>query len=127
MGAELAEFLAQRGRKVSLIEESGKFAVELPLVRRWRVLEELKQLSVVMINHTRLLRVSGRQLLIECQGNEVEIEADTIILASGARGDLDLAERIRRMGYETHVAGDCAGVGYLEGAMRSAHQVATAV
>ena len=127
VGAELAEFLALRGRKVSLIEESGKFAVELPLVRRWRLLEELKQLSVVMINHTRLLRVSGRQLAIDCQGSEVEIEADTVILASGACGDLSLAERAREMGYETHVSGDCDGVGYLEGAMRSAHQVATAL
>ena len=124
VGAELAEFLAHRGRKVTLVEEGEKFAVELPLVRRWRVLEELKKLSVVMINHTRLSRISGRELTLDCHGSEVQIEADTVVLASGAEGELSLAELAQTLGIETHVAGDCDGVGYLEGAMRSAHEVA---
>ena len=127
VGAELAEFLAHRGRKVSLVEEGEKFAIELPLVRRWRVLEELKNQSVVMINHTRLLRICGRELTLDCHGSEVEIEADTVILAIGATAELSLAECARSLGLETHVVGDCDGVGYLEGAMRSAHQVACAL
>ncbi|MEP4147349.1 MAG: FAD-dependent oxidoreductase [Halioglobus sp.] len=127
VGSELAEFLALRGRKVSLVEEGEKFAVELPLVRRWRVLEELRELSVVMINNTTLKQVSDCKLTLDCQGSEVEIEADTVILASGATGDLDLAQRCESMGLETHVAGDCEGVAYLEGAMRSAHAVACRV
>ncbi|MEH6585406.1 MAG: FAD-dependent oxidoreductase [Halioglobus sp.] len=127
VGSELAEFLALRGRKVSLVEEGEKFAIELPVVRRWRVLEELKELSVVMINNTRLKAVNGRSLILECQGSEVEIEADTVILASGACGDLSLAELSRAAGVETHVAGDCEGVAYLEGAIRSAHAVANKI
>lgn len=127
VGAELAEFLAHRGRKVSLVEEGEKFATELPVVRRWRVLEELRELSVVMINNTSLKAIAGRQLTLDCSGSEVEIEADTVILASGACGDLSLAERCRELGIETHVAGDCDGVAYLEGAMRSAHAVASRI
>ena len=127
VGSELAEFFALRDRKVSLVEEGEKFAIELPVVRRWRLLEELKELSVVMINNTKLKAVNGRSLSLECQGNEVEFEVDTVILASGACGDLSLAERSRAAGLETHVAGDCEGVAYLEGAIRSAHAVANKI
>jgi 2,4-dienoyl-CoA reductase (NADPH2) len=127
VGAELAEFLARRGRKVSLVEEGEKFAVELPVVRRWRVLEELRELAVVMINNTGVKAISGRKISLDCQGVEVEIEADSVILASGAAGDLSIAERCIALGLETHVAGDCDGVAYLEGAMRSAHAVANKI
>ena len=41
--------------------------------------------------------------------------------------DLSLAELSRDLGYETHVAGDCDGVAYIEGAIHSAHAVARAL
>jgi 2,4-dienoyl-CoA reductase-like NADH-dependent reductase (Old Yellow Enzyme family) len=127
VGVELAEFLAERGRQVSVIEEGEKFGIELAVVRRWRVLEDLQRLGVVMINKARLISIGENSLLLDCDGSEVDIEADTVILASGATGDLTLAGLTRQMGFETHVAGDCDGVSYIEGAMHSAHAVARAL
>lgn len=124
VGVELAEFLAQRGRKVSVVEEGEKFGVELAVVRRWRVLEELKHLGVVLINKSRLLRIDHKTLYLDSDGNDIDITADTVILASGACGDLSLADLCRARGLSTHIAGDCGGVGYIEGAIRTANSVA---
>ncbi len=121
VGVELAEFLAERGRKVSVVEEGEKFGVELPLVRRWRVLEDLRELGVVMINKTTLKAVQGDRVVLDCDGSEIPIEADTVILASGARGDSSLAQISREAGFETHTVGDCDGVGYIEGAVHGGH------
>jgi len=123
VGVELAEFLAERGRTVSIIEEGKLFGVELAVVRRWRVLEDLKQLGVVMINNARVLRIEKKSLVLSIEGNEIDIEADTVILASGAKGDLSMADMCIELGYETLVAGDCAGVNYIEGAIRSGNEV----
>ena len=124
VGLELAEFLAERGRDVTVVEAGEKFGTELAIVRRWRVLEDLQQLGVVLINRTDVSCIKERSLTLVCDGDEVEIETDTVILASGATGDLSLAELSQRLGFETHVAGDCDGVGYIEGAIHSAHAVA---
>jgi 2,4-dienoyl-CoA reductase-like NADH-dependent reductase (Old Yellow Enzyme family)/NAD(P)-dependent dehydrogenase (short-subunit alcohol dehydrogenase family) len=124
VGLELAEFLAERGRDVTVVEVGEKFGTELAIVRRWRVLEDLQQLGAVLINRTDVSCIKERSVTLVCDGDEVEIEADTVILASGATGDLSLAELSQRLGFETHVAGDCDGVGYIEGAIHSAHAVA---
>ena len=55
VGLELAEFLLERGRRVTVIEESGKFGAELSVVRRWRVLHGLRQHGAVLVNNSRLL------------------------------------------------------------------------
>jgi 2,4-dienoyl-CoA reductase-like NADH-dependent reductase (Old Yellow Enzyme family)/NADH dehydrogenase FAD-containing subunit len=126
VGLELAEFLAERGRKVTVIEAGERFGTELAIVRRWRVLEDLQHLGVVLINNTEVARINLKTLVL-ASDDEVEIDVDTVILASGASGDLSIAEMSRELGFETHVAGDCGGLGFIEGAIRSAHAVARAL
>jgi 2,4-dienoyl-CoA reductase (NADPH2) len=118
VGVELAEFLAERGRQVVVIEAGEKFGVELAVVRRWRVLDELRALSVVLINKAVVKKIEPRSLHLEIEGSAVEIEADTVILAAGARENPALSAGLQALGLETHRAGDCDGVGYIEGAIR---------
>jgi NADPH-dependent 2,4-dienoyl-CoA reductase/sulfur reductase-like enzyme len=124
VGLELAEFLAQRGREVTVIEEGEKFGIELAVVRRWRVLEDLQHLGVVLINQTQVSRINADSLGLIGENGDTTVMADTVILASGATGDMTLADLSRTLGFETHVAGDCDGVSYIEGAIHSAHAVA---
>lgn len=127
VGLELAEFLAERGREVTVIEEGEKFGTELPIVRRWRVLEDLQHLGVVLINQTGVSNIKAGTLVLAGAGESVEIDADTVILASGAAADLSLAELSRELGFETHVAGDCGSVSYIEGAIHSGNSVGRAL
>lgn len=123
VGVELAEFLAHRKRTVSVIEEGEKFGVELAIVRRWRVLHELKELGVIMINNMRLVSISGNTLQLSGADGAVDIEADTVVLASGARDNRGLADALKAIGREIHIAGDCDGVGYIHGAMHDGHRI----
>ena len=43
-----------------------------------------------------------------------------MIVAKGAHGDTSLADTLRAAGFTVQVAGDCTGVGYIEGAIRGA-------
>ena len=127
VGVELAEFLIERGRKVTILEEGDKFGAELSVVRRWRVLHGLREHHAVMINRGRLQAIADKTLSIATDDGVVDIDADTVILAAGATGDRSLADTLQDSGREVHVAGDCDGVGYIHGAMHSGHRVARAL
>jgi hypothetical protein len=64
---------------------------------------------------------------VTAEGQTRRLAADQVVVAKGARGDLTLAEELRRAGFKVSTAGDCEGVGYIEGAMRGAARVAAGV
>jgi 2,4-dienoyl-CoA reductase (NADPH2) len=128
VGVELAEFLAERGRRVTLVEEGAHFAPEMAPPRRWRALYELREHGVELVSSARVLRIDERALTLQREGEQARsVPADAVILATGVRGDTRLADALRAQGREVHVVGDCGGVGYIEGAIRDAHRVAAAL
>lgn len=125
VGLELAEFLAHRDRTVTVLDEATKFGSGLPIVRRWRVLTELREAGVTLLPGAREWRIGeGVVSYVNWRHQTRTVACDHVIIARGATGDLTLAEQLRAAGFSVHVAGDCRGVGYIEGAMRSAAEVA---
>ena len=121
VGLELAEFLAQRGRKVTVLEESTRVGRGLPLVRRFRVIDECHELGVDLLTEASDFAIGDRQVTYRNDaGQERTIAADSVIVAKGATGDDSVAAALEGLGLPLHRIGDCTGVGYIEGAMRDA-------
>ncbi|WP_311269559.1 FAD-dependent oxidoreductase [Sphingobium sp. WCS2017Hpa-17] len=121
VGLELAEFLALRGRKVTVLEESSRVGKGLQLVRRFRVVDECHHLGVALNTNISDVAVGDHDVSYANEtGQRRTIAADTVIVARGATGDESLADQIRAAGYKVSTVGDCRGVGYIEGAMRDA-------
>ncbi|MCB1689246.1 MAG: FAD-dependent oxidoreductase [Halioglobus sp.] len=124
VGLELAEFLVERGRKVAVIDETPKFGEGLALVRRLRILAELREHGVNMHPAATGVHIeSGKVCFISQDGKPQTVVADEVIVAKGATGDSTPAEAFRAAGLRVHEIGDGCGVGYIEGAMRSAMEV----
>ncbi len=121
VGLELAEFLALRGRKVTVLEETSRVGKGLQLVRRFRVVDECHHLGVALNTMAHDVEIGEHQVSYANEaGQRRTISADTVIVARGATGDESLAEAIAAAGYKVSTVGDCRGVGYIEGAMRDA-------
>ncbi|MEH6571197.1 MAG: NAD(P)/FAD-dependent oxidoreductase [Halioglobus sp.] len=121
VGLELAEFLAERGRDVTVIDSVPQAGKGLYLVRRMRLLDELNHLGVTLITKAEDIAIEERSISYRnYRGQRRSLEADHIIVAQGASGDTALAEQFTAAGFQTHTIGDCNGVGYIEGAMESA-------
>ena len=121
VGLELAEFLAKRGRQVTVLEDSSRVGRGLPLVRRFRVIDECHELGVALLTNTADARIGEHSVTYtNDSGQERTIGADTVIVAKGATGDDSVADMLERDGFTVHRVGDCTGVGYTEGAMRDA-------
>jgi 2,4-dienoyl-CoA reductase (NADPH2) len=128
VGLELAEFLVARDREVTVIDDVPKLGAGLQIVRRWRVLDALRHHGVRLIAAARNISIRTEAVAaISAAGESLSIAADEVIVAKGATEDLRLAEQLRMAGLTVHPIGDCTGVGYIEGAMRSAAQLAQAI
>ncbi|MEM9255060.1 MAG: NAD(P)/FAD-dependent oxidoreductase [Pseudomonadota bacterium] len=129
VGLELAEYLAERGRKVTVLEESAFAGQGLFLVRRMRLLHELKhEYGVTLNRQAQQIRITNHAVVYSNErGQERTVAADHVIVAQGASGDTRTAERFEKAGFAVHAIGDCTGVSYIEGAMEAAAEVAAAL
>jgi 2,4-dienoyl-CoA reductase-like NADH-dependent reductase (Old Yellow Enzyme family) len=125
VGLELAEFLAHRGRKVTILDDAPKFGRGLQIVRRWRVLDDLREAGVHFEPAASDFAIDKAAVhATRSDGQRIAFPADHVILARGAGADLRLAERLQAAGFAPQVVGDAGGVGYIEGAMRGAAELA---
>ncbi len=125
VGLELAEFLAERGRHVTVIDENSHFGRGLPIVRRWRIFDELAKLGVTLQKSCSHIAITDSAVrATDAGGNALNLTADQVIVAKGAQSNLTLADELGQVGLNVHSIGDCTGVGYIDGAMRSAAQIA---
>jgi NADPH-dependent 2,4-dienoyl-CoA reductase/sulfur reductase-like enzyme len=128
VGLELAEFLNERGRTVAVIDEAPRLGAGLTLVRRLRLLAELREHGVALHAGAKEIRIErDRVHFTEATGAAQSFAAEHVIVAKGARGDATQAEALRAAGFRVHEVGDCTGVGYIEGAMRGALRAVDAI
>lgn len=125
VGLELAEFLAHRGRSVTVIDENKKLGAGIMIVRRWRALAELRELGVGLHTGARDIAIGDNKVTyVNENGQARTVAADHVIVAKGAVGNPTLADRLRGSGFSVHTVGDVNGVGYIHGAIGAAAQVA---
>jgi 2,4-dienoyl-CoA reductase (NADPH2) len=125
VGVELAEFLSERDRAVTVLEEGATLASEMALPRRWRALFEARERGVLFVTGARALAIDDAGVLYaDASGQRRTAPADQVILAMGAREDRSFGEALRGLGLAVHLLGDCDGVGYVEGAMLAAARIA---
>ncbi len=128
VGLELAEFLAERGREVTVLEASSRHGKGLFLMRRMRLIGELKEMGVSLVAQASDVHIlDGRVAYTNERGQERTVAADHVIVATGATGDSTLADTLIAAGYNVHSIGDCTGVGYIEGAIEDAAELAMAL
>lgn len=128
VGVELAEFLQERGREVTIIGEAPKFGGGLLLVRRMRILAELKEHGVAMYPGASQIAFSKQGVsFTDRDGQAQQVPADHIIVAMGAHGDSTLADSLRSAGLKVVEVGDGTGVTYIEGAVRGAADAVAAL
>ncbi|MCS5638023.1 MAG: FAD-dependent oxidoreductase [Myxococcota bacterium] len=129
VGIELAEFLAGRGREVTVLEEGEIFALEMAHPRRWRVLHDIRAAGVELIPGASVSRITEHSVEYSLlnSGDKVEIRgvpAESVIITLGLQPDHGLGASLESSGVRTLSIGDCTGVGYIEGAIREGLQAA---
>ncbi len=124
---ELAEFLAERGRQVSILSESRHLATEVGPKRRQEHFVRLDQLKVEILSSTRVTAIRKNELAYNCQGHCGELAADSVVLAGEAVADTRLFESLADSAEQVFTVGDCTGLGLIRKAIEEAMRVACAI
>lgn len=124
VGLELAEYLEERGRQVTVLEPSANLGTELAIVRRARLVHELREHGVALHTGTEITAINGDSVSYAIDGEEHEVAADNVIISMGAEPDTRMAEALNAQGIKAIAVGDCQQVGYIEGAIYSGREAA---
>lgn len=120
VGLELAEFLVDRGRQVTVLEEGPSLGRELSIVRRWRVLDGLRQHGAELQTQATINEIGRKAISYTTQEGEARsLAVDSVVLAIGARPDDRLAKELETVKVPVISIGDGAAIGYIEGALAS--------
>ena len=108
VGCETAEFLAVKGKKVTIVEMLDSLAAGMERAHKQYLLERLDLLGVTILTKTKGEAVVEEGLLVNTEtGTKEVLPADTIVLATGARPNQELYRELSGKVSEIYLVGDC--------------------
>lgn len=127
VGIELAEFLVDRGRSVTVLHEGPTMAPEMAHPRRWRVLADLRAHGANLINGATVTRITPSMVRYQTADGDASVAADSVVIATGLVANPELDQWQPIGGVEPVVIGDASGITYIEGAIRDGFHAAAAI
>ncbi len=111
VGIETGSFLASRGKRVTVLEMLGRCGADIGLSTRWTILQDARDLGVRFAVSCRVETITAAGVVADVNGERTEFEADTVVIAAGAKADDELGRLLERdgafSGLDLHRIGDC--------------------
>ncbi|HTY30048.1 NAD(P)/FAD-dependent oxidoreductase [Mycobacterium sp.] len=127
---ELAEFLASRGRQVSILESGKDIAPEVGNKRKTEHMDRLDRLGVTVHVRATVERITERDVVFTPAGGTARpLAADSVVIAGTVQPDTSLFDDLvaAMPGAEVHAAGDCSGLGLIRKATEEGARAACAI
>jgi 2,4-dienoyl-CoA reductase (NADPH2) len=121
---ELAAFLAERGRKVTLLDSADKVAPEVGYKRRGEVKQSLEEAKITVVNGVKYEEITPSGVVYSVKGEKRTVEYDTVVLAGDVKPNLDLQKALEGKVPELYAIGDCQGLGLIRRAIHDGAGVA---
>lgn len=102
----LKELLGRGTRTVTLVEMVKGIGRDIGISTRWVVLKCIRRLGIKVLDQYTVKEISGEGVVVEKEGQETLLSADTVVLAIGAVSDNTLAGELEGRVKELHVIGD---------------------
>lgn len=107
VGAETAEFLSQRGCRVTMVEMLDELARDMEGTTRLLLLKRLNDAGITVLLSTKVVEICDRNVRVCRGGAESRLEAETIVLALGSRADAKSREAWAAKFPQMIAIGDC--------------------
>ncbi|WP_375485899.1 FAD-dependent oxidoreductase, partial [uncultured Mycobacterium sp.] len=127
---ELAEFLASRGRFVSIVEAGKAIAPEVGNKRKTEHMDRLDRLGVTVHVQATVEQITADGVVFTPFGGTTrQLPADSVVLAGTPEPDTELFDTltVRMPDAEVHAAGDCSGLGLIRKATEDGARIACAI
>ncbi len=123
-GLETAEFIAEQGKKVTVVEMLKSFGMDMGGTVYFHLRHRLKKLGIEMIKETEVKGISDSGIRVIREGREETWGGfDTFVLALGVKSRNELAEELEGKVGQMYVIGDAAIPGNAANAMRQGFEI----
>ena len=117
--------LTNRGtREVTLVEMEKGIGRDIGISTRWVTLKSVDRSGIKVLDQHLVKEVTGDGVLVEKEGIQTLLPANTVVLAIGARANDSLAKELEGMVKELHVIGDAVKPRKLTEAIREGFDLA---
>lgn len=128
VGCETAEYLAEQGCQVSVVEMSDKIASEVGMTVLPTMLEFFKEHAIAQFTGHEVINITANEVICENQdGQTVKIPCDYVVMASGARSVKFDTALLADKGVSVVEIGDCRQVANISHAIKTGYEAANAL
>ncbi len=113
VAVELAQFLAERGRKVHVVDAAKKMIPEVGKKRRHEHMDALDHLRITVNTAVSVQRIEAAAVIIAARGREHAIPCDSVIVTGEPVADTTFADALQAAGIAAQSIGDCTGLGLI--------------
>lgn len=108
VGCETAEFLADQGKHVTVIEMLDDIAVDVGPLTRALLLNRMAEKNITVLTKSKVREILADGVIIEKEEGTEEITGiDTVVIAVGSKSNNDLLKYIEAEGIPVYTIGDC--------------------
>ncbi len=109
VGCETADFLAEKGKKVTVVEILPKLVSEFVKLYADLIIAELEEKQIETFTEVKEEEITDRGVdIVDKDGKKISLEADDIVIACGSVADKALFESLKGKVPEVYEVGDCA-------------------
>ncbi len=127
VGVELAEFLALKGKKVTVVEMLESVGVGIPSQSRMPLLFNLEYHDVNILTLAKAEEITKDGVIVSQRGEKRLIPADTIVISVGYNGKQEFIESLKGAAPEVYSIGDSIKPGNIRDAIHQGFEIAAKI
>lgn len=124
IGCEVAWYLAEKGKKVTVVARRSDFATDTAPVNKIELVEVFEKLDIQVLTSTTCTAITEQGIEVTRDGATEVITADFVVAATRSEPDTTLFEALEGRVPELYAIGDCNGGTRIYNATHDAGRVA---
>lgn len=127
VGLEVAEFLGEKGKKVSVLEMLDDVGGDMYGLIKAQLLQRLKELGVQIYTRTRAEAITEAGVAASKGNDTLTIKADHVVLSVGYRGKAKYIDSFKELAPEIYSIGSCVKQGNIFEAIQQGFDIGSKI
>ena len=126
VGLEVAEYLAEKGKNVTIVEMLDEIGKDLGQLRKIAVNESIYEAGIKTMVNTKCLEIKEDRVIVEKDGEKTEIKCDSVVIAIGSRSNNSesIILTCKDLNIPYHIIGDACKARRALNAVAEANEIA---
>jgi len=127
IGLEAMEVLLGQGKNITIVEMLNEVGKDLEMYIRPYMFGIIERAKVPVLTGAKCIEIGDDHIVVDKSGNKERINCDAVVIAIGAKSNNDVADMVKKLGYECHIVGDAVKPSKVLEAIWGANELARSI